>query len=331
MKDITMREMLEAGVHFGHQTRYWDPKMAPYIFGSRNKIHIINLEKSLPMVRDAYAFIKAIIADGGKVLFVGTKRAARETIKSEAERCEMPYVNHRWLGGMLTNYKTIRQSVKRLKNLDKMTEEGGFEGLTKKEILGLTREAEKLEKSLGGIKDMGSIPDALFVVDVGHEEIAIREAKKLGIPVVGVVDSNCSPDLVDYVIPGNDDAIRAVSLYTSFMAEAVLDGKTSLPEVALSDDEFIELDEDGKPTTRNVKKNKISDKISSKKVKITSVKKSKIAQFSEKDTENLIDEKNSVVKDTETLSKDSEENSQIEIVKKKVAKKKVAKKKAAKK
>ena len=313
MKDITMREMLEAGVHFGHQTRYWDPKMAPYIFGSRNKIHIINLEKSLPMVRDAYAFIKAIIADGGKVLFVGTKRAARETVKSEAERCEMPYVNHRWLGGMLTNYKTIRQSVKRLKNLDKMTEEGGFEGLTKKEILGLTREAEKLEKSLGGIKDMGSIPDALFVVDVGHEEIAIREAKKLGIPVVGVVDSNCSPDLVDYVIPGNDDAIRAVSLYTSFMAEAVLDGKTSLPEVALSDDEFIELDEDGKPTTRNVKKNKIS----SKKVKITSVKKSKIAQTSEKDTE--------------TLSKDSEENSQIEIAQKKVAKKKVAKKKVAKK
>ena len=308
-----MREMLEAGVHFGHQTRYWDPKMAPYIFGSRNKIHIINLEKSLPMVRDAYAFIKAIIADGGKVLFVGTKRAARETVKSEAERCEMPYVNHRWLGGMLTNYKTIRQSVKRLKNLDKMTEEGGFEGLTKKEILGLTREAEKLEKSLGGIKDMGSIPDALFVVDVGHEEIAIREAKKLGIPVVGVVDSNCSPDLVDYVIPGNDDAIRAVSLYTSFMAEAVLDGKASLPEVALSDDEFIELDEDGKPTTRNVKKNKIS----SKKVKITSVKKSKIAQTSEKDTE--------------TLSKDSEENSQIEIAKKKVTKKKVTKKTTTKK
>jgi small subunit ribosomal protein S2 len=269
------------------------------------------------MARDAYAFIKAIIADGGKVLFVGTKRAARETVKFEAERCEMPYVNHRWLGGMLTNYKTIRQSVKRLKNLDKMTEEGGFEGLTKKEILGLTREAEKLEKSLGGIKDMGSIPDALFVVDVGHEEIAIREAKKLGIPVVGVVDSNCSPDLVDYVIPGNDDAIRAVSLYTSFMAEAVLDGKASLPEVALSDDEFIELDEDGKPTKRNVKKNKISDKISSKKVKITSVKKSKIAQTSEKDTE--------------TLSKDSEENSQIEIAKKKIAKKKVAKKKIAKK
>ena len=273
MKAITMREMLEAGVHFGHQTRYWNPKMSPYIFGSRNKIHIINLEKSLPMVRDAYAFIKAVIADGGKILFVGTKRAAREAIKIEAERCEMPYVNHRWLGGMLTNYKTIRQSVKRLKNLDQMAEEGGFEGLTKKEILGLTRESEKLEKSLGGIKDMGSIPDAIFVIDVGHEEIAIREAKKLGIPVVGVVDSNCSPDLVDYVIPGNDDAMRAVSLYASYMAEAVLDGKASLPEVTLGDDEFIELDEDGKPSTRSAKKVKSTDKSVSKKVKITSVKK----------------------------------------------------------
>ena len=331
MKDITMREMLEAGVHFGHQTRYWDPKMAPYIFGSRNKIHIINLEKSLPMARDAYAFIKAIIADGGKVLFVGTKRAARETVKSEAERCEMPYVNHRWLGGMLTNYKTIRQSVKRLKNLDKMTEEGGFEGLNKKEILGLTREAEKLEKSLGGIKDMGSIPDALFVVDVGHEEIAIREARKLGIPVVGIVDSNCSPDLIDYVIPGNDDAIRAVSLYTSYMAEAVLDGRSSLPEVTLSDDEFIELDEDGNPTKRSVKKNKISDKTSSKKVKITSVKKSKIAQSSDEETEKKMKEESAVDKVIETPPLDAQENLQKEVTKEKVTKEKVAKKKVAKK
>ena len=331
MKDITMREMLEAGVHFGHQTRYWDPKMAPYIFGSRNKIHIINLEKSLPMARDAYAFIKAIIADGGKVLFVGTKRAARETVKSEAERCEMPYVNHRWLGGMLTNYKTIRQSVKRLKNLDKMTEEGGFEGLNKKEILGLTREAEKLEKSLGGIKDMGSIPDALFVVDVGHEEIAIREARKLGIPVVGIVDSNCSPDLIDYVIPGNDDAIRAVSLYTSYMAEAVLDGRSSLPEVTLSDDEFIELDEDGNPTKRSVKKNKISDKTSSKKVKITSVKKSKIAQSSDEETEKKMKEESTVDKVIETPPLDAQENLQKEVTKEKVTKEKVAKKKVAKK
>jgi len=331
MKDITMREMLEAGVHFGHQTRYWDPKMAPYIFGSRNKIHIINLEKSLPMARDAYAFIKAIIADGGKVLFVGTKRAARETVKSEAERCEMPYVNHRWLGGMLTNYKTIRQSVKRLKNLDKMTEEGGFEGLNKKEILGLTREAEKLEKSLGGIKDMGSIPDALFVVDVGHEEIAIREARKLGIPVVGIVDSNCSPDLIDYVIPGNDDAIRAVSLYTSYMAEAVLDGRSSLPEVTLSDDEFIELDEDGNPTKRSVKKNKISDKTSSKKVKITSVKKSKIAQSSDEETEKKMKEESTVDKVIETPPLDAQENLQKEVTKEKVTKEKVTKKKVTKK
>ena len=335
MKDITMREMLEAGVHFGHQTRYWDPKMAPYIFGSRNKIHIINLEKSLPMARDAYAFIKAIIADGGKVLFVGTKRAARETVKSEAERCEMPYVNHRWLGGMLTNYKTIRQSVKRLKNLDKMTEEGGFEGLNKKEILGLTREAEKLEKSLGGIKDMGSIPDALFVVDVGHEEIAIREARKLGIPVVGIVDSNCSPDLIDYVIPGNDDAIRAVSLYTSYMAEAVLDGRSSLPEVTLSDDEFIELDEDGNPTKRSVKKNKISDKTSSKKVKITSVKKSKIAQSSDEETEKKMKEESTVDKVIETppldAQVDAQENLQKEVTKEKVTKEKVTKEKVAKK
>jgi small subunit ribosomal protein S2 len=337
MKDITMREMLEAGVHFGHQTRYWDPKMAPYIFGSRNKIHIINLEKSLPMARDAYAFVKAIIADGGKVLFVGTKRSAREAIKSEAERCEMPYVNHRWLGGMLTNYKTIRQSIKRLKNLDKMTEEGGFDGLNKKEILGLTRESEKLEKSLGGIKDMGSIPDAIFVVDVGQEEIAIREAKKLGIPVVGIVDSNCSPDLVDYVIPGNDDAIRAVSLYASYMAEAVLDGKASLPEVTLSDDDFIELDEDGKPTKQGVRKKNASSKISSKKVKITSVnKKIKTPQTSEVDKEVNVDEPISVDKkdttpEVNTLEKISEETPSKETPKKKVAKKKVAKKKVAKK
>ena len=326
MKDITMREMLEAGVHFGHQTRYWDPKMAPYIFGSRNKIHIINLEKSLPMARDAYAFVKAIIADGGKVLFVGTKRSAREAIKSEAERCEMPYVNHRWLGGMLTNYKTIRQSIKRLKNLDKMTEEGGFDGLNKKEILGLTRESEKLEKSLGGIKDMGSIPDAIFVVDVGQEEIAIREAKKLGIPVVGIVDSNCSPDLVDYVIPGNDDAIRAVSLYASYMAEAVLDGKASLPEVTLSDDDFIELDEDGKPTKQGVRKKNASSKISSKKVKITSVnKKIKTPQTSEVDKEVNVDEPISVDKkdttpEVNTLEKISEETPSKETPKKKVNK-----------
>jgi small subunit ribosomal protein S2 len=241
--------MLEAGVHFGHQTRFWNPKMAPYIFGERNKIHIINLEKSLPMAREACAFVKATVADGGKVLFVGTKRAARDPIRRHAVRCEMPFVSQRWLGGMLTNYKTIRQSVKRLMTLEEMATEGGFEGLTKKEILGLNREREKLEKSLGGIKVMKSLPDVMFVIDVEHEDIAIREAQKLGIPVVAVVDTNCSPDGVDYIVPGNDDAMRAIELYTSLVADAVLDGKASVPEVALGEDEFVELDAEG-----NVKK-----------------------------------------------------------------------------
>jgi small subunit ribosomal protein S2 len=254
MADVTMRQMLEAGVHFGHQTRYWNPKMAPYIFGERNKIHIINLEKSLPMARDAYAFVKTIVSDGGKVLFVGTKRAARESIRTEAIRCGMPFVSHRWLGGMLTNYKTIRQSVKRLKVLEQMAEDGGFESLTKKEVLGLTREQAKLERSLGGIKDMNSLPDILFVVDVDHEDIAVREARKLGIPVVAIVDTNCSPDGVEYVIPGNDDAMKAIGLYSTLIADAALDGKASLPEVTLGDDEFVELDKDGKPKRASGKK-----------------------------------------------------------------------------
>jgi len=198
MADVTMRQMLEAGVHFGHQTRYWNPKMAPFIFGERNKIHIINLEKSLPLAREASAFVKATVADGGTVLFVGTKRAAREAVRTHAIRCEMPFVSQRWLGGMLTNYKTIRQSVKRLMTLEQMAEEGGFDGLTKKEVLGLSREQEKLERSLGGIKKMHSLPDVLFVVDVDHEDIAIREARKLGIPVVAIVDTNCSPEGVDH-------------------------------------------------------------------------------------------------------------------------------------
>ncbi len=254
MADVTMRQMLEAGVHFGHQTRYWNPKMAPFIFGERNKIHIINLEKSLPMAREACAFIKGTVADGGTVLFVGTKRAAREAVRNNATRCEMPFVSQRWLGGMLTNYKTIRQSVKRLKTLEQMAEEGGFEGLTKKEVLGLTREQEKLERSLGGIKNMRSLPDVLFVVDVDHEDIAIREGRKLGIPVVAIVDTNCSPDGVDYIIPGNDDAMRAIELYSALVADAVLDGKASLPEVALGEDEFVELDEEGKPKKSSRKK-----------------------------------------------------------------------------
>src|SRR5690606_40138972 len=256
MADVTMRQMLEAGVHFGHQTRYWNPKMAPYIFGERNKIHIINLEKSLPLAREAYAFVKAVVADHGTVLFVGTKRSARDSMRTQAERAGMPFVTYRWLGGMLTNYKTIRQSVKRLHDLEQMAEEGGFDRLTKKEALGLSREQEKLERSLGGIKNMSSLPDVLFVVDVDHEDIAVREARKLGIPVVAVVDTNCSPDGVEYVIPGNDDAMRAIELYATLIADAVLDGKASLPEVALGEDDFVELDEEGRPRKATGRKKK---------------------------------------------------------------------------
>lgn len=247
MTDVSMRQMLEAGVHFGHQTRYWNPKMAPFIFGERNKIHIINLEKSLPLYRDAMGFVKKLAADGGNLLFVGTKRAAREAIRAEAERCGMPFVSHRWLGGMLTNFKTIRQSIRRLQELAEMQENGTFEQLTKKEVLMLHREMEKLERSLGGIKDMGALPDALFIIDVGHEDIALREAAKLGIPVVAVVDTNCSPEAIDYPIPGNDDAMRAIQLYTRGVSDAVLDGRAAVPQVATSGDDFVELDEQGRP------------------------------------------------------------------------------------
>jgi small subunit ribosomal protein S2 len=225
MADISMRQMLEAGVHFGHQTRFWNPQMRPYIFGERNKIHILNLEQTLPMYIDALNFTSKLAAKKGKVLFVGTKRAAQETIKSEALRCGMPYVNRRWLGGMLTNYKTVRSSIKRLKDLEAMMIDGTLNQLTKKEALSLTRELEKLERSLGGIKEMNGLPDALFVVDVGHEKIAISEAKKLGIPVIGVVDSNNSPKNIDYIVPGNDDAIRAISLYTKGIADTILEAK----------------------------------------------------------------------------------------------------------
>ncbi len=250
MSQFSMRQMLEAGVHFGHQTRYWNPKMAPFIFGQRNKIHIINLERTVPLYEKACAFIKSVVADGGKVLFVGTKRAAREAIQSEADRCGMPYVSHRWLGGMLTNFKTIKQSIKRLEELEQMEADGSFEQLIKKEVLGLKREQTKLERTLGGIKEMPSLPDAVFVIDVDHEKIAVHEARKLGIPVVAVVDTNCSPDEVDYLIPGNDDAMRAAQLYAAGICEAVLEGKDSLPTVPVGDDEFVELDAQGRPATR---------------------------------------------------------------------------------
>lgn len=246
MSNVTMREMLEAGVHFGHQARFWNPKMAPYIFGERSKIHIVNLEKTLPLYNDALNFIGKLVGNKGTVLFVGTKRSARDTLRTEAERCKMPYVNHRWLGGMLTNFKTVRQSIKRLKDLEAMEEDGTLEKLNKKEGLMLTREKNKLDRSLGGIKDMNRLPDIMFVVDVGHEKIAIAEAKKLGIPVVGVVDTNNSPDNIDYVIPGNDDSIRAIQLYVQGAADAVEEGRNALAKVGgTKGDEFVEVEGEG--------------------------------------------------------------------------------------
>jgi small subunit ribosomal protein S2 len=242
MAKVTMRQMLEAGVHFGHQTRYWNPKMSEYIFGARNNIHIVNLEKTLPMFNDALNFMGGIAANKGKVLFVGTKKAARELVAQEAQRCGMPYVDYRWLGGMLTNFKTIKQSIKRLKELETMEQDGTFEKITKKEALMMTRQQAKLELSLGGIKDMRAMPDAIFVIDTGNEKIAIQEAKNLGIPVIGVVDTNNDPRDVDYVIPGNDDAIRAISLYLSAAADAINEGKDSIT-TAVEGDDFVEAEE----------------------------------------------------------------------------------------
>ena len=236
MTQVSMRDMLKAGAHFGHQTRYWNPKMGKFIFGARNKIHIINLEKTMPMFHDALSFVEKLAAGKNKVLFVGTKRAVSKIIAEEASRSGQPYVDHRWLGGMLTNYKTIRQSIKRLRDLEVQSQDGTFDKLTKKEALMRTRDLEKLDRGLGGIKDMGGLPDALFVIDVEHERIAITEANKLGIPVIGIVDTNSSPDGIDYVIPGNDDAIRAIKLYAAAVADAVLRGKNNNGGA----DEFVE-------------------------------------------------------------------------------------------
>ena len=240
---VTMRQMLEAGVHFGHQTRYWNPKMAPYIFGARNKIHIINLEKSLPMYQEALKFVRQLTANKGQILFVGTKRQAREIVKEEAQRAGAPYVDYRWLGGMLTNFKTVKQSIKRLKEMDAMVADGSLERLSKKEQLHFQREREKLERSLGGIKDMGGIPDALFVIDVGFHKIAVTEARTLGIPIVGVVDSNNSLDGIDYIIPGNDDSTRAIRLYARGVADAILEGRSQVISemVAPSSEDFVEV------------------------------------------------------------------------------------------
>ncbi len=243
MSNVTMRQMLAAGVHFGHQTRYWNPKMANYIYGARNRIHIINLEETLPLFNEAVNFFSRLAANKGKVLFVGSKWSAQEVIREQAKRCGMPYVDYRWLGGMLTNYKTVRQSIRRLKDLEAQEKQGLFERLTKKEALVLRREMEKLERGLGGIKEMGSLPDALFIIDVGYEKIAVREANKLKIPVVGVVDTNRAPDGVDYVIPGNDDSRSAIELYVSTVADAILEARSSITTVTHEKDEFVEVSE----------------------------------------------------------------------------------------
>jgi len=306
MSKVSMREMLEAGVHFGHQTRYWNPKMGAYIFGERSNIHIINLEKTLPLYNDSINFISSVASRGGKILFVGTKRSAQDAIKEHAQRAGMPFVNHRWLGGMLTNFKTVKLSIRRLKEIEATMQGGGTEHLGKKEVLMMTRELEKLEKTLGGIKDMGGLPDVLFIIDVAYEKIAIAEAKKLNIPVVAVVDTNNNPDGVDYLIPGNDDAIRAIQLYTSGAADAIIDGRTALQIVNSSDDDFVAVDDakDKKPVAKKkvVKKKKVAAKADAK-----------------------VDTKEDTKADSAESSVDDAEKTTAT---KKVAKKKVVKKKA---
>jgi small subunit ribosomal protein S2 len=241
---VTMREMLEAGVHFGHQTRYWNPRMAPYIFGHRNKIHIVNLETTMALYQEALKFVRQLSTNKGSVLFVGTKRQAREIIKEEAQRCGSPFVDYRWLGGMLTNYKTVKQSIKRLKEMEAMMQDGSMDKLSKKEGLQYQREIAKLDRSMGGIKDMNGLPDAIFVIDVGYQKGAVAEARKLGIPVIAVVDTNHSPEGVAYVIPGNDDSSRAIRLYARGIADAVLEGKQdSLKEIVRGGEEFVEVEE----------------------------------------------------------------------------------------
>ena len=319
-----MRLMLEAGVHFGHQTRFWNPKMAEYIFGARNKIHIVNLEKTLPLYTDAVNAIGKIAANRGTVLFVGTKRAARNTVLEEAQRCGMPYVNHRWLGGMLTNYKTIRQSIQRLMDLEEMSTSGGFSKLTKKEALGLKREMEKLEKVLGGIKNMKGLPDALFVIDVGHEEIAVNEANKLGIPVFGIVDTNNSPDGIDYIVPGNDDAIKAIRLYSQGIADAVIEGRATAviqPE---------EIEEPAPKKKVSIKKAPVKKETKAEAPVVEEVE-AEAPAVEEVEAEEETGVEAVVEEAVEEVSDEVAAAANTKVAKKKVAKKKVAKKKVAKK
>lgn len=338
MSNVTMREMLEAGVHFGHQTRFWDPQMEPYLFGQRNKIHIINLELSLPLFNEALNYAGKLASKKGTILFVGTKRAAQKIIREEAERCGMPYINRRWLGGLLTNYKTVKQSINRLKDLETMFEDGGTEKLSKKEALGYRRELDKLKSNLDGIKDMKGLPDALFIIDVGYEDIAVSEAVKLRIPVIGVVDSNNSPSGVDYVIPGNDDAIRSIGLYAKGIADAVIEGRAAVAHVGGEGDadEFVELDESGAPVTKE-KPAKTRTETKKKTTKKKVAKKTAAKSESEAGTEEVeqdTDEKAvtaDAAEETEKEPASSEKTTKKKAAKKKVAKKKTTKKKTTKK
>jgi small subunit ribosomal protein S2 len=318
MSNVTMREMLEAGVHFGHQTRYWNPSMAPYLFGQRNKIHIINLEQTLPLYEEALNYVSKMASKKGTILFVGTKRSAQSIVAEEAKRCGMPYINRRWLGGLLTNFKTVRGSINRLKEIEAMQTDGRLERINKKEQLMLRRELEKLEANLSGIKDMKGIPDAIFIIDVGYENIAVSEAVKLGIPVVGVVDSNNSLKGVDYVIPGNDDAIRSISLYAKGIADAILDSRQSIAHLGGSEnsDELIEIDESGAPV-------EASEETSAKPKVAKKAAKKKVAEKAE--SEEVSDDA------VEEAVSDDADTTEKKVAKKKTAaKKKVAKKTAKK-
>ena len=353
MSNVTMREMLEAGVHFGHQARFWNPKIAPYLFGKRKSIHIFNLEETLPLYNEAINFIGKLAASKGTIMFVGTKRAAQSIIQDEASRCEMPYVNRRWLGGLLTNFKTVKQSINRLKKLEKMAEDGHLERMSKKELLQHTREKEKLERSVSGIKNMPGMPDALFIIDVGYENIAVSEARKLGIPVIGVVDSNNSPDCIDYVIPGNDDAIRSIRLYVKGAADAILEGRQSTAHLGedIKADDFVELDESGTPIapaevkqepnatakvkikkkTPKKKTSKSDDEGQAKKVAVEELDAKKVDANKVDDGESTASQADETVAESTDIKPEKEAASKKKVTKKKVTKKKTTKKKTTKK
>ena len=302
--EISIEQMLKAGVHFGHQTRFWNPKMEPFIFGDRNKVHIINLEKTLDLIKPSVEFCKQLAASNNRVLFVGTKRAASKVIKAEAERCNMPYVNYRWLGGMLTNYKTVRASIRRLEILQNQEEDGKFDELTKKEVLGIRREMEKLERSIGGIKNMGGLPEALFIIDVNNEKIAVAEARKMGIPIIGIVDTNSDPDSADYIIPGNDDAIRSISLLTRIISNACLDGASKATGLGSKNDGPVIL---RKSEVEEASKEGASEKMDNPSEEAL---KTNVEILAEKESNEEIQEEADKSQSTEDVSKKANQNSE---------------------